>query len=275
MSQEPHLTPANLVGSRFAASTFESIDVAIVGYCPRPSAIDRYQPQTTQDQFFIHVAPSSVELCSHDGRDFLSIHHVYGGPVSSALVEELAYYGVSVVLAYGLAGSLGRRPLRMGDPYIVERALARDGTTPHYTSSDVVESDDSLNRLVLEVTAGRDSLCPAPVQALTTDAIYREYEPDLESARLAGCDIVNCDSSHLFAASRKVGILSTECGVVSDVARGEGDQWDSTLATMLSESGSAEGVEPTLNPLELTGDIVELYVESVMPRLAGAGVPLP
>ena len=237
----PHLTPANLVGSRFAPDTFASIDVAIVGYCPRPSIIDRYQPQATSDQFFIHVTPTSVERCAHEGREFLSIHHVYGGPVSSALVEELAYYGITTVLAYGLAGSLGRRPLAMGEVYAVERALARDGTTPHYTSAAVVESDENLNRLVRDEAERRGVQRPTPVQALTTDAIYREYEPDLESAREADCDIVNCDSSHLFAASQKVGIRSTECGVISDVAGGDGSEWDSTLATMLSESGGHVG----------------------------------
>ena len=179
------------------------------------------------------MSPSSVELCRHEGRDFLSIHHVYGGPVSSALIEELAYYGVSVVLAYGLAGSLGRKRLGMGDLYLVERALARDGTTPHYSSSELVDSDHTLNRLVRETAEARSTATLEPVQALTTDAIYRGVRGRSGAGAPRWCDIVNCDSSHLFAASRAVGIRSTECGVVSDVASADGREWDSTLAVML------------------------------------------
>jgi hypothetical protein len=32
-----------------------------------------------------------VQICSYHGEEFLSITPVYGGPVSSALIEELAY----------------------------------------------------------------------------------------------------------------------------------------------------------------------------------------
>jgi hypothetical protein len=69
------------------------------------------------------------------------------------------------------------------------------------------------------------------VQAMTTDAIYREYDQDLEYAKERGCDIVNCDSSHLFAVSRDVGISSTECGVLSDVVKGRGEEGSGSPAT--------------------------------------------
>ena len=74
-----------------------------------------------------------------------------------------------------------------------------------------------------------------------------------------GCDIVNCDSSHLYAASRAVGLRSIECGVISDVATGGGEEWQSTLSVMLSSDPSAK-----LNPLALTGKIVEFYVEVLL-----------
>ena len=56
-----------------------------------------------------------MQIGSYHGEEFLSVTHVYGGPVSSALIEELAYYGITYVLAYGLAGGLGTKPLKMGD----------------------------------------------------------------------------------------------------------------------------------------------------------------
>ena len=101
-----------------------------------------------------------------------------------------------------------------------------------------------------------------PVQAMTADAIYREYDQDLDAAKEHGCDIVNCDSSHLFAVSREVGIRTTECGVISDLAAGQGENWQSTLAVMLSTDDQA-GVDP----MTLAGEIVEFYVEVLMPEI--------
>lgn len=258
----PHLTPTRLIGRRFASSTFAGITVALVGYCPRPSVLDRYQPRDTSEQYFIHVPPASVQICSHAGIPFLSIVHVYGGPVSAALIEELAYYGVTDVLAYGLAGGLGVAGQQLGDYYLVERALVADGTSPHYTAEPVVASDPALNALI--TAQARAAGLPAlhPVQALTDDAIYREYDDELAAARARGCAIVNCDSAHLFAVSQAVGIRSTECGVLTEVARPDGAEWDSSLAVMLTASES--GVP---DPLTQVGRIVALYAETVLPAL--------
>ena len=260
--REPHLTPAKLVGQRFGPRPFGDIKVALVGYCPRPRRLDHYQPRPTTDQYFIHVPPASVEICRHGDAEFLSITHVYGGPVSAALIEELAYYGITAVLAYGLAGGLGRTPQKMGDFYIIERALALDGTTPHYTTEKVIPSDEGLNAKIKSLAKHTDFPDLIPVQALTGDALYREYDEELTAAKANGCDIVNCDSSHLFAVSRAVGIRSTECGVLSDVAAGHGEDWQSTLGVMLAGGESAP-----IEPLALVGKIVEFYVEVVLPEL--------
>ena len=77
-----------------------------------------------------------------------------------------------------------------------------------------------------------------------------------------GCDIVNCDSSHLFAVSRAVGIRSIQCGVVSDVVR-SGGAWDSKLAAMLTTRTVA-----AQDPMSLAGKLATFYVESILPALA-------
>lgn len=258
----PHLTPESLVGRRFASDTFSGIAVALVGFCPRPNRLDSYRPQATSDQYFIHLPPASVQIGHHDGSRFLSMSHVYGGPVASALIEELAYYGIKFVLAYGLAGGLGTKNLKMGDFYLVENALALDGTTPHYTDASLIPSDASLNATIMEMAAAGKLPALTPAQAMTSDAIYREYDQSLEDAREKGCDIVNCDSAHLFAVSREVGIRTTQCGVISDVTTGVGEEWDSKLAAMLTSSGGEAG-----DPLSLVGELVTFYVETLMPEL--------
>lgn len=258
----PHLTPRSLVGERFSSEVFGGIRVALVGYCPPPARLERYSPQRVSDQHFIHVSPDSVRILEHEGQRFLSLAHVYGGPVSASTVEELAYYGIEVILAYGLAGGLGSKGLKMGDFYLVEDAFAADGTTRHYTSERIVAADAGLKELIV----GHWSSAITPVRAATGDAIYREDDAMLEGFRAAGCDIVNLDSSHLFAASltnaegRRVRTI--QCGVVSDVVSAEpGAESESTLSTMLSGAGGG------INPLERTGNIVSFYIENLAPRL--------
>ena len=145
---------------------------------------------------------------------------------------------------------------------MVEKALALDGTTPHYTTEKVIAADEFLSFKIKEL-GGRTGLPGlTPVQAMTADAIYREYDEDLNAAKEDGCDIVNCDSSHLYAVSRDVGLHSIECGVISDVALGGGEGWQSTLAVMLSADAQAAH-----DPLTLVGQIVEFYVEVLLPEL--------
>lgn len=261
-TRAPHLTPRSLVGQRFASDVFGDIRVALVGYCPPPSRLEGYSPERVSDQHFIHVTPDSVRILSHQGQRFLSLAHVYGGPVSASTVEELAYYGIEVILAYGLAGGLGSKGLTMGDFYLVEDALAADGTTRHYTSDPVVAADAGLREFIVGQWPGAIT----PVRAATGDAIYREDDAMLERFRAEGCDIVNLDSSHLFAASltnaEERRLRTIQCGVISDVVAAEpGAESESTLSTMLS--GSSDG----FNPLERTGDIVSFYIEQLAPQL--------
>ncbi len=260
----PHLTPQTLVGRRFAPDVFGDVKAALVGYCPPPSALERYSPERVEDQHFIHVSPDSVRLLTHGGRRFLSLAHIYGGPVSSSTAEELAYYGVELILAYGLAGGLGTRDLGMGDFYLAEDTLAADGTTRHYTGARILRADQRLIDATLALWPGPAPM--RPVRVATGDAIYREYDPTLDDYRLEGCDVVNLDCAHLYAAARINSVGRTarvlQCGVISDIVpAGPDAASSSTLSAMLA------GGETGLNPLERTGEIVSFFIETLTPAL--------
>lgn len=261
-TRAPHLTPRSLVGKRFAPDTFGDISIAIVGYCPPPSALSDYRPERVEDQHFIHVTPDSVRILHHGASRFLSLAHVYGGPVSATTIEELAYYGITHVLAYGLAGGLGTKGVRMGDFYVVESALSTDGTTPHYTEERVLRPDADLLAAVQRTWTGRI----VPVRTATGDALYREDDAMLDRFRAQGCDIVNLDTSHLYAVSRTNAenrqLRTVQCGVISDVVPMGGAESESTLAVMLAGGGGH------YNPLEQTGEIVRFYLETLAPALA-------
>ena len=265
----PHLVPENLVGKRFPRDTFGECKISVIGYCPPARVLDKYGPVATSDQYFIHVSPHSVKRCTFGVLEFLSLEHVYGGPVSSSTVEELAYYGIDYILAYGLAGGLGTQGLAMGDFYLIDEAWVADGTTPHYTGESTVSCDAGLREMIMELPkpSGLDKI--TQVRAFTGDAIYREDQVYPDTARARGCDIVNPGTSHLYAASvtsnERRGIKSIECGVISDVTGGSDAEWESGLSEMLSSESS------DLSPLALTGRIVEFYVETLAPLLLADG----
>lgn len=268
LQAKPHLTPTKLVGQRFPKNTFGKMRVALLGYCPPPSILKKYNPIDTTDQYFILQTPDSVKKCSYANIEFLSLYHIYGGSVSAAIVEELAYYNFDYILAYGLAGGLGTKDLKMGDFYLVESACVFDGTTPHYTKDFITTADSFLKSSILSYMKTSDFGDIKSVRAVVSDAIYRETDQLLISARKSGCDIINLDSSHLFAASlnnhENKKIKTIQCGVISDVTDENGNDWNSTLSVMLSSEQSNQ-----LNPLELTGKIVEFYVEKIIPELMG------
>lgn len=106
-----HLTPRSLVGETFAPDSFGDIQIALIGFCPPPKALAKYSPESSLDQHFIHVLPASVQILHHGPARILSLDHIYGGPVASATVEELVYYGIRYILAYGLAGGLAPKHL--------------------------------------------------------------------------------------------------------------------------------------------------------------------
>jgi len=256
----PHLTPRKLVGQRFPATLFGDAKIALVGYCPPPARLAAYHPQRVEGQPFIHLAPEQVHTLSHAGRRFVSLAHVYGGPVSSATVEELAYYGIDTILAYGLAGALGTKGLAMNGAYLVRTSFAGDGTTPRYTDATLLEADPALCDLIARHWEGAIT----PVQAATGDAIYREDDAYLDGLRAKGCDIVHLDSAHLYAAAainaEGRSMRAVQCGIVSDVVARTGES-ESALAEMLA--GSAGGA----TPMDGVGRIVEFYVERLAPLL--------
>jgi hypothetical protein len=85
-AKQPHLTPRSLVGQRFASDVFDGIKVALIGYCPPPAALDRYQPKRVEDQHFIHVSQDSVRILTLDVE-----HHDLAGQLQR--VEAFAAFG--------------------------------------------------------------------------------------------------------------------------------------------------------------------------------------
>ena len=148
----------------------------------------------------------------------------WGGPQAAMLVEELAYLGVTRIIGIGACGSIDPG-LPKGSQVVVDTALTTDGTSRAYTDEAELGADPQLRALAL--SAGEKLSCRVHiVRAVATDAIYRETEDDVIAWRSRGAQVVNMETSALYAASAICGIRSVWIGHVSDCLVGsEWEQW--------------------------------------------------
>ncbi|TNJ60629.1 hypothetical protein FE784_35730 [Paenibacillus hemerocallicola] len=149
----------------------------------------------------------------------------WGGPQAAILVEELAELGVEWIIGYGAAGSIDKR-IAKGKQLIASRTLLSDGTSRAYRKDEpYLECDAGFLRTALEaVEANGLTGDVRETTAATIDALYRETKELVEELRSAGAEIVNMETSALYAVSRVCGIKSVWIGFVSDCL--VDDDWD-------------------------------------------------
>lgn len=154
---------------------------------------------------------------------------VWGGPQAAILVEELAYLGVPLIVGYGVAGGLDP-DLRQGSIVVADVALPTDGTSRAYGATSRLSPDVSLVETAIETARGID--CDLrPVTAATVDALYRETEELVEDLRGQGAQIVNLETSTLYATAGVCNVRSLWLGYVSDcLSNGEWDDWFADLS---------------------------------------------
>ncbi|QIN54556.1 nucleoside phosphorylase [Cedratvirus kamchatka] len=203
--EAPHLTPSDL----FTKKALD-VDLALLCFCPSSPSLEKYKVENIEERLFLHIHPSHTFYALLNGVRFIVICEVYGGPVAVSVVEELAFYGVKSVIGLGFVGSL-LSTLKQGDMVIVERALTEPGTTPFYSLEEYLSPDQFLLDYFLQTSPS-----PGRVTSWTTNAIYREYTEDIQEALSQGCQVVNMDTSHLYASCGKLGIKCVYLAAISD-----------------------------------------------------------
>jgi len=153
---------------------------------------------------------------------------VWGGPQAAILVEELTCLGVPLLVGYGIAGSMDPR-LPRGQFVVADRALATDGTTKAYTDAEELHADGPLVTAAIAAAkaAGREM---QPAAAVTVDALYRETHELMAELRVRGADIVNLETSPLYAAAAHCGARTVWLGFISDcLLDGKWHDWHGPL----------------------------------------------
>ena len=228
----PYITPSKLLGK--SAILPIECKYAFICYTPMPLAFAQYEfdnIQHTSDRYFIHSHNSHVAFCQYEGENFVVVSEVYGGPMSVTTIEELHFYGIRNIIGIGFVGSF-YEGLKTGTKIVATRALVEPGTTPHYCITD------GLYALPISFETKTNL---TNVTVWTTNALYREYAPDVVHAKEMRCEVVNMDTSHLYAATRFLNMRCAYYAVVTDVLKeNKSNEWHNDLmqaVTATSKSG--------------------------------------
>jgi len=229
MAEQYYITPQKL---HLNKKLQYDCDFAFICFCPFPGIFKKYEIKVSdknQSRYFVHSHPSNVTFCENNSYKFIVISEVYGGPVSVSIVEELYFYGIRKVIGIGFVGSMSHP---IGTNIIAEKSLIEKGTTPHYLNDlnikFVFRTNDLLD-LLPNIT---------PVTVWTTNGFYRERKCDVQEAIDLGCEVVNMDTSHLYASASSLGMNVTYYATVTDMLE---DEWKNSLNDVL-ENESSESI---------------------------------
>ena len=214
--EKPYITPDKILSGKQLPYDCKT---AFVCYCPYPEIFDEYLIKIAKERYFISSPISEVKFCKFNDTNFIVISEVYGGPVSATTVEELSYYGIELIIGIGFVGGLYQGEI--GQNFYLEKSLAESGTTPYYSDQEFCYPSESLVRTFQKFIGW------------TTNALYREYSSEVKLAVEKGCQVVNMDTSHLYAACEKLKIKCIYYGTITDII--EEENWNDSLKGVMDK----------------------------------------
>ncbi|MDR2018490.1 MAG: nucleoside phosphorylase [Syntrophobacterales bacterium] len=165
----------------------------------------------------------------------------FGGPNISALVEELAAFGVAEFVMWGYCGGIDPA-LAIGDILVATGALREDGVSFHYMEgNDAMVSSSWLNSWV---TNARDEGFHSGT-VWSCDAIYRETAGKVMRYRELGISGVEMETASFYSVCNYLGIRGIVFLVVSDLLTE--DSWTPGFRTKSFRAGVKKLAQFILN----------------------------
>ena len=162
----------------------------------------------------------SADVYCHEKEDFCFITGFgCGGPAVALAVEQAVALGVQEMVLVGMAGSLQEEVLP-GDIVVCTESICADGTSPHYTSKELVRADTQLTaRLMRELRAQKLNFHSG--RNWSTDAIFRETKTEVKHYQKNHVLTVDMETSALFAVCARRKIPCACVYVISDYLGGK------------------------------------------------------
>ena len=142
-----------------------------------------------------------------------------GAPALTSLADELIAWGTKRLIILSLAGGL-QADLKPGSLVICDRAIRDEGTSYHYLSpARDVKASVALVSLMDQVL-NKHGISHSIGAAWSTDAPYRETREEAELFQSEGIEVVDMESSGLFAAAQFRGVDAASAFVIGDSLAG-------------------------------------------------------
>jgi len=148
-------------------------------------------------------------------REKTIIYHALGAPLAVIALECLIASGAKEILVLGFCGSLNPR-YRMMDVVSVSKALSEEGTSRHYFSRNRIFRPSALLKNRIENFLRQQTLPFRSGTCVSTDAFYRETESWLEQKQRKKIDLVDMETSAVFALAKFHRIQAAALMIVSD-----------------------------------------------------------
>ena len=231
---KPIVTPAKWLEHDSLPEDLTPCPAAVAAFCHLYDMKDKLRAQPVPHSLLSHLGASHQYAARIGASNVLAVEGLYGGPLSATVLEELAHYGIKLVIGYGYAGSL-TRTIPIGSIVRARSAVVSDGTSREYLPEEqyVCPAEDLARSFRESASQLGHELTEATVW--TTDALYREYPEKIAAWRQAGADLVNMDTGHFYAVSRVVGISAVYACVVSDCV--EGPHWEDGFERIRTSMG--------------------------------------
>jgi uridine phosphorylase len=151
-------------------------------------------------------------FCSIFGLGRTSVLFGALGAAAAVLgLEPVIASGAEDIIVLGFCGSLSRS-FRIGDVVGVSRAIADEGTSPHYFPRKRSFLPSPVLAGKVEAAAGG----PSRGVIVSTDAPFRETDSWLQRSQRRGAKLVDMETSAVFALAAFRGVRAAAFHIVSD-----------------------------------------------------------
>jgi uridine phosphorylase len=233
-----HIAPAEALRKRLRADPPPRWKIALLCFRPYPhsqpiiDALDALPYGATVLSMEESAAMPRVYQATVHGVEVVILRgQIWGGPQTAILVEELAAVGVETVVGQGVAGSIDEA-IGVGDQVVGARALPTDGTSASYLTDGAAVPADAILAESVAGAAGRLGIAVKSAAVVTVDAFYQETDDRVARWQAQGGQIINMETTPLYAAARYCRLRAVWFGYVSDSVDGPpGSQYGPEVRT--------------------------------------------
>ncbi len=143
------------------------------------------------------------------------LFQVLGAPSAALALEPLISSGAREIILLGFSGSLSKH-LKIGDAVSISKAFSEEGTSRHYFPRKRIFSASPSLKKHLESDLRASGLDFKTGTIVSTDAPFRETKSWLRKNQNRGAELVDMETSAVYALAEFHGIKAASLQIVSD-----------------------------------------------------------